>query len=189
MITCSVEVGDRLTLPFTSFHITSTYHITSARDHARDPQSHRLFHVTSISAMYHKDGIEVYLKPRRDNADTLRFPELTLDNATGKDCERTRSCAIPVIIEAEAKVILRFSSTFRMFSADTLSVTLVHGSVEGSRRHFVLSRRRIPGQQQEYHYASNDRVNLVLRSADGKSSTLPLPLLIINRSSHHLGCN
>ena len=95
--------------------------------------------------MIHGDGVEVYLKPSRMGAETLRFPELELKSNDGF----RKQCYVPVI-EEYFQLVVKFSDTFNMFSAECLHIGVDFGQGQYINQKLMpLSVRRSPvtGQQ------------------------------------------
>ena len=65
--------------------------------------------------MIHPDGIEVYLKPRGEGSDDLRFPEIESPDGTITHPSR-KYCAVPVL-DKEFNIVIRFSDEFKQYSA------------------------------------------------------------------------
>lgn len=65
--------------------------------------------------MKHPHGIEVYLKPRRESGDELRFPELTVPD----DDPMRKRCCVP-IIEGKFVIVIKFSKDFNLSTANSM---------------------------------------------------------------------
>ena len=102
--------------------------------------------------MISSDGIEVYLKPRGQDADGLRFPELPIiqDESDTDICHLSRFY-VPAVDE-DFQVVIRFPKNYDMFSAGCLSTGISYkdGTTVQSRfknRNWSVRGSRIPGQQ------------------------------------------
>ena len=96
--------------------------------------------------MKQEDGTEVYLKPRGDGSDNLRFPELMVPD---HDPMRRR-CCIPVI-ESDCQVVVRFSNDFDLFTANSARIGYQYNEPRfgGSNASLGIALRRsmVVGQQ------------------------------------------
>lgn len=91
--------------------------------------------------MYHKDGIEVYLKPHGDDFETTKLREIPLERSH-QDEERERC----VVYKTSAAfcIVIRFSDHFDMESASALSILCAMKSINPGNHHvaFVIGRNR-----------------------------------------------
>lgn len=110
--------------------------------------------------MKHKDGIEVYLKPRREGGDELRFPE---HPEFDKDPLRNR-CCVPVI-EGPCKIVIKFANDFNMFSANCVTLGCAYRSPSSGwlSRRWELRESLVAGQQHEILDLKKENEPLPLR--------------------------
>lgn len=105
--------------------------------------------------MYHRDGIEVYLKPAGQSMENLRFREYDPDPAREKGSTSMKGYVIatPKSASDGFRIVVRFSDTFNTYTASAVQVAIKFGSgqMEGIKSNYrTIQASWVTGQQHVY---------------------------------------